>query len=84
MMYMRIVRVQPPEGQADELARRWHRAGEPVGIAETYSEWPSRPHPPPSRCLGTTTTMRVVIMSPHSHHRLHKRCRARTASGPSS
>jgi hypothetical protein len=23
MMYMRIVRVQPPEGQADELARRW-------------------------------------------------------------
>jgi hypothetical protein len=46
MMYMRIVRVQPPEGQADELARRWHRAGEPGGIAETYSEWPFRPHPP--------------------------------------
>ena len=22
-MYMRIVRVQPPEGQADELARKW-------------------------------------------------------------
>ena len=22
-MYMRIVRVQPPQGQADELARRW-------------------------------------------------------------
>lgn len=22
-MYMRIVRVQPPPGQADELARRW-------------------------------------------------------------
>jgi hypothetical protein len=23
MMYMRIVRAQPAEGQADELARRW-------------------------------------------------------------
>ena len=23
-MYMRIVRVQPPEGQADELARKWN------------------------------------------------------------
>ena len=22
-MYMRIVRAQPPEGQADEVARRW-------------------------------------------------------------
>ena len=22
-MYMRIVRAQPPEGQADELARKW-------------------------------------------------------------
>src|SRR3954452_16967107 len=23
-MYMRIVRAQPPEGQADELARKWN------------------------------------------------------------